>query len=383
MNKTTKTILGVVIVIILAFLVWYGASQKPQAPVSKEPIKIGGAFALTGDAAEWGQGDLEGAQMAIDEVNESGGINGRELKLIAEDTQTTAIGTVNAINKLVNVDGVQVIIGPTWGDSFQGGIPIIEQNKVVLITPSAAVEAVPNKEKYTYFLSTYFPQKDEMLRIQKYAFSKGVKNFVVVYDLDPFNKYFGDLFISTAPQNSLTVVKSFAVQREDKDFRTVVAQIKNLSPRPDAVFFEVATAAQVGTFAKQLKEQGITIPIWSNSSFEDLTLEVCNSFQKNLLDGAVYTRPKVAVKDFKQKYFNKYHKELTRPTVSNAYDATMAVIEALKRGAQTGEQIKNELYKIKIPGVTFKEISFNQFGQVSGGEFSIKTIQNCQFLELE
>jgi len=380
MNKTNKIIVGIIIVVIIIAGVWYRIEKNS---IEEEVIKIGGAFALTGDAAEWGQGDLEGTQMAIDEVNMGGGIDGMMLKLIAEDTQTTAIGTVNAINKLVNVDGVQAIIGPTWGDSFQGGVPIIQQYKVVLITPSAAIETVLDKEKYEYFLSTYFPQKGEMLRIQKYAFSKGIKNFVVVCDLDPFNKYFGDLFISAAPQNDLAVVKLFEVAREDKDFRTIITQIKNLSIKPDAIFFEVATATQVGTFAKQLKEQGVVIPIWSSSSFEDLSLEVIKNFQKDLLDDAIYTRPKVAVKDFAQKYFEKYHKEMMRPTVSNAYDATMAIIETLKNGARTGEQIKNELYKIQIPGVTFKEISFDQFGQVSGGEFFIKTIKDGEFIVLE
>src|SRR3989344_3269492 len=106
MNK--KYIIAICIIAILFLAGWY---FKAWNNGGGDEIQIGGAFGLSGICAEWGEGELKAAQMAADEAH---------IKLIVEDTQCENKTTVNAINKLIYADGVQAIVGPTWGDSYQG-----------------------------------------------------------------------------------------------------------------------------------------------------------------------------------------------------------------------------------------------------------------------
>ena len=145
--------------VIIVFLFILGGCAQHET----NPIKIGGAFALTGDAAGWGQDEQRAAQLAVDETNALGGIDGRQIMLVSEDTATDSKGTLNAIRKLIDVDHVPAIIGPTWGDSFASiTAPIGEENGVVQITPSGAIEVAEETINYTYFFSTYYPLRSEI-----------------------------------------------------------------------------------------------------------------------------------------------------------------------------------------------------------------------------
>ncbi len=109
MTNTTKWVLGIIAVVILVVI---GYSVSNKQPTETGPIKIGVLVPLTGEAASWGQNLLAGAELAQKEINDAGGINGREIKLITEDDQCKAATGVSAINKLISVDKVSVIVGP-------------------------------------------------------------------------------------------------------------------------------------------------------------------------------------------------------------------------------------------------------------------------------
>jgi branched-chain amino acid transport system substrate-binding protein len=137
MNKTTKTILWLAVAIIILGGIWYGVSKKSTAPTTKEPIKIGVLAPLTGEAASFGQNSLAGVNLAVKEINDQGGINGRKVEIVAEDDKCSAEG-VNAINKLINVDKVIGIIGPVCSASGGPSLPIAQNNGVpAIITASA------------------------------------------------------------------------------------------------------------------------------------------------------------------------------------------------------------------------------------------------------
>ncbi|MDO8564664.1 MAG: ABC transporter substrate-binding protein, partial [bacterium] len=135
-----KKTIWIAVVILLMLGVWWFA--KDPKTVDGETIKIGGAFGLSGICAEFGEGELRAVTLAIEEVNAAGGVNGKLLELITEDTQCENKTTVNAFQKLINVNRVSAIIGPTWGDSFQGGYAISQKAKVVSVSPSTAIEAL-------------------------------------------------------------------------------------------------------------------------------------------------------------------------------------------------------------------------------------------------
>ena len=90
---------------------------------SDEPFTIGAMDALTGVAESYGNPLHQAKLLAVEEINEAGGINGRELKLIVEDSKCGAQDAITAYNKLTDVDGVKIILGTTCSGAMLGGRP--------------------------------------------------------------------------------------------------------------------------------------------------------------------------------------------------------------------------------------------------------------------
>ena len=99
------------------------------------PIKIGFIGPLTGEASPYGVDTLNGAKLAVDEINEAGGVNGRMIEIIAEDGRCTGTDAASAAQKLVNVDKVVAIVGGQCSGETLAAAPIAESAKVVMISP--------------------------------------------------------------------------------------------------------------------------------------------------------------------------------------------------------------------------------------------------------
>ena len=124
----------VVLVIIGGGAWWF--SQKPETPpAAAEPIKIGAVLSLTGPAAPHGENEKMGIDLAVTEINNTGGILGRPLKIIYEDDQTSPVQTVTSTTKLITIDKVEAIIGGTWDFLINAAAPVIREKKKILITP--------------------------------------------------------------------------------------------------------------------------------------------------------------------------------------------------------------------------------------------------------
>src|SRR3989338_3856413 len=133
----TKKAVYIIAVVALILIAGFLAINLNSLSSNQEGIEIGGLFHLTGAGAFWGEGEYNGATLAIEEINEAGGINGKSLKIIIEDGKTDFPETVNALKKLAQIDGVKIIIGPTWFG--QVASPLAEELKVLVISPSAGV----------------------------------------------------------------------------------------------------------------------------------------------------------------------------------------------------------------------------------------------------
>ncbi|GAG25013.1 unnamed protein product, partial [marine sediment metagenome] len=89
MTKTTKIIIGIIIVVSIIGGIWYGATREPKLE-EEEVIKIGAMLVLSGEGAAWGQASQRGIELAVNEANENSSVNGRRIEMIYEDTQGSA-----------------------------------------------------------------------------------------------------------------------------------------------------------------------------------------------------------------------------------------------------------------------------------------------------
>lgn len=361
-----------------AVILYYAfVGSKPAT----DGIKLGGAFGLSGNCAEWGEGEKMAAQMAVDEINAAGGINGKKINFIIEDTQCENKTTVNAVIKLVHADGVQALIGPTWGDAYQGASAVLNESKVVGVSGDTAMEALEfQNQPIDYIFSTYAPQRKEIAALQDYAKASGLKKISMVWDQDSYSTMMTRLFKEAAPAHGITVTDEHEMPTGSQDFRTIIAKVKEV--KSDAVFISFLAPHTKASFLKQAKELGFKGVILSAADIQDES--VLKSFG-TLMDGAVYTYPvaNAGQKAFRDAYYAKYAAEPQGPAAVNAYDAVYIVAEAMKAGAKTGTEIRDALLAVRIKGAFVPDLGFDAKHQIAGGDFELKTVRNGAFVPLK
>ena len=377
MNKNAKIWIGIVMIAIVAVgWRWYATH-----PVHTGAFTIGVAVAKTGDAAEWGQGEFNVFKMYTDDINAAGGLNGRPIALDVEDTKSTGEGTVTAVTKLISIDHVPVILGPTWADSFQGANPIAEQAKTVLLSPSDALETVQNKEKFTYLFSTWWPEASQIQTLLGYMTSNGITKIAIMNDHDSFDTQFTDELAASAETKGVTVADREQFSIDTSDFRTQIVKIKQL--HPDAIFIEINNVAGLGPFMKQVRQLGFIGKVFSTADAQNE--DAVKKFGSDM-DGLTYAFVKTPSGDiynnFVKKYQSKYNVLPSTPSILPAYNAIAALVAALQGGAQTGTEIRDALNNIRVPGIGVSEISFSSLGQINNAEFEMRTIHNSQFVTI-
>ena len=118
--------------------------------MTPDPFRIGAMDSLTGVGESYGNPIVNAKQLAVDEINAAGGINGRVLELIIEDSKCNAQDAITAYKKLTDVDGVKIILGTTCSGAMLGSAPLAEADGVVLFSPSATNPDIANAGDYIF-----------------------------------------------------------------------------------------------------------------------------------------------------------------------------------------------------------------------------------------
>jgi branched-chain amino acid transport system substrate-binding protein len=367
----------VLALVIIGVLLKIGATQESK-------LVIGGLFALTGDGADWGTTEEKAVRLAIQEANDTGGIQGKKIELIVEDGPAEKVNdSVTAFRKLVDISQVPVVLGPTWDDVAAALAPLADQTKAVVVAPDAS-SGIEAKKDFAFFFSVYVPENSEMTRLVKHLKSKGIKKVSTVYNQDPFSQQWRDTFVTEAKRAGLNVVSEFPISDPDaKDFRTQISRLKQV--RPDAVYVEFTSQDTKGPFMRQAKELGLTtVLVSSSTSQSESILEKYGTY----MEGLIYAFPQETQrqKEFLKKYKAQYGEAPKAPAAPYAYDAASMIVKVLRDGARTSEEIRKALLAIKdFQGASADHISFNDQGRVQwpAEEFVIKTIKGGKFTEVK
>ena len=144
--------MATILLCLPALLVLACGSDPTSTPVAApdEPFVIGAMDALTGVAESYGNPLHRAKLLAVEEINAAGGIDGRELKLVVEDSKCAAQDAITAYNKLTDVDGVRIILGTTCSSSMLGAAPLAEKEGVVLLSASATSPDIASAGDYIF-----------------------------------------------------------------------------------------------------------------------------------------------------------------------------------------------------------------------------------------
>lgn len=165
---------------LIAALSATGAVALAPGAFAQDDIKIGGLYILSGSAASYGEFASQGMQLAIDEINEAGGVDGKPLKLLMEDTQGKAATGIQAARKLVYQDDVSVLVGLDSSGVALGLVPVLEELETPLIITHAATPHATGKlcNEYTFRISVN--ENQNMRAAAELAAKSGAKRWTTI-----------------------------------------------------------------------------------------------------------------------------------------------------------------------------------------------------------
>lgn len=363
--KKIVSIVLVTIVIIVGIGYFLGYFEKEKLNSTKQPIKIGWVGPLTGEIAAIGKDALVSAQIATEEVNKDGGVNGRTLELVVEDGKCNPKDGANAGNKLMNIDKVSVIM-PTCSPELLSMASLANEKKIVLLSSCASAPKITESGEYVF--RTYPSDSFQGTFGAEYAFRTLGKRKVAILSIEnDWGSGISEAFKKKFEALGGSVVLIEKYSPETQDLKSQLAKIKEANP--DLFYFAGFTQ---GTLIglKQAKDIGLTVPILGGDAWDDPTIH-----KESVSEGIMYTMPKAQYhQDWSEKM--KARGANTTTCAPAAYDNVKILSEIMKRVGPDPEKIKQELYKVKEYNGVNGIITIDQNGDLATAEYDVKVVSN-------
>ena len=317
---------------------------------SGDTIKVGANFELTGNVANYGNATIEGLQLAIDEANEAGGINGKKIELVSVDDKSEAAESINAATKLISDDDVKIIVGPATTGLVLAETQTATDAKVPIIAPCAtSPEAtVENGKVKPYVFRSCFidPQQGEVMATFAAKDLKAKTAVIYVDNSSDYSKNLGKVFKEKFEAAGGKVVMEEAFLQKDQDFKATLTKLKTANAD---VMFVPAYYEEVGKIVKQAREMGINSAILGTDGWDDTkVVDIAGADAlNNTFFSTHYSEKDAEVQGFIEAYKKKYNRA---PNVFAAlgYDAGKMLVDALKRaGSGDTEKIREALEATK------------------------------------
>jgi branched-chain amino acid transport system substrate-binding protein len=313
--------------------------------IASAQIKIGEVNPLTGGISQFGISCHQGYLLAIEEVNQAGGVLGQKIELVTEDDRSKPGECATVVRKLIGVDKVVGVLGDATSSATLEGAPIAQSSKVPMITPTATNPKIT--EVGDYIFRVCFLDEFQGRVLARFAREKlNAKTAAILTDVKQdysvdLTKFFKEQF--TKNGGSITREQSYSTG--DTDFRAQLTTLR--APKPDVVYVP-GYYQEVALIIKQARQVGLTMPFigcdgWANQSL--LTIG------GKALDGCYLTNhfspddPAPAVQKFVEKYKSKYG-SVPDTFAALGYDAARIVMDAINRaGSAEPSAIRDALAK--------------------------------------
>lgn len=327
-----------IILTLVSFLILFSSCQK-----NSDEILIGGTISLTGDNSMQGQRALNGILLAIDYVNENGGVNGKKVKFVTEDTQTSAKGAINAYTKLVKMNNVDAIIS-TGDVEFQAINDITNKSKIVTVATICSGMLENNRSPYLYRYC--FNEKDQDAILMNFAKdSLRISELSLLYPNNLWGKeieQYNDLGANNA---SIHISQKETYDPNSLDQKAVALKLMKKNP---SVICARGFGSGFEAVLKHLSELG-----YKGIIIGDITISLPSTINntKGAVEGAYYVS--VDLKDskdeftniYKQKYSKKYNEEAS---VWDAlgFDTCLYILKAMQYAEDNHISLQESLKKV-------------------------------------
>jgi branched-chain amino acid transport system substrate-binding protein len=358
MRKKIWIAIIVLLTVVLAVVLWLVSRSHRRN--QEKTLRIGAVLPLTGSSARYGKWISEGLDIAVEQVNAAGGINGNRLEIIYEDDQALPAPATSAMQKLVDVDKVPCVFGSWASSSVLAQAPIAEQSKTVLMAEAISPQ-IRDAGDYVfriqpdarYYLKELVPFVFQQLNMQSAA---------ILYVNNDFGVDQAEVFKTGFAQLGGKIVATESYLPNATDFRTQLTKV--ISAKPQVLF--LPGYAEVGTILKQAKELGLSCQFVGSVPTENPDLINVAGLAA---EGIIYPShfdpdsPDPAIQAFQTTYKAKYG-HAAEGFAALAYDGLMIIASGLKPCGANSTCLKDYLYSVKdYKGVT-GTTSFDEKGDV-------------------
>lgn len=347
----------------------------------KEPLTIGFVAGLSGKFADLGLDCRRGVELAIREINEKGGVNGREVQLLVRDDEQDPETARTIIRSFIDMN-LPVVIGHATSSMSMATIPLINESDTLLISPTTSTPLL--KDIDDNFIRTCAVSTDAAKMMAKYLREeKKADSVAVIYDTS--NRAYTELwyknFAKNFQQSGGTKVASFTFSSAP-DLELLPLVFKARKEKPDALVI-VANSVDAALLCQQVRKVGWQIPL---ALADWAATEQLINLGGEAVEGAVIsqyfnrksTDPRYLA--FKDAYIEAFRTEPGFAAL-HSYNAAMVVSRAMEEKSRT-ESLKQAILRISEFSGLQGDITINKFGDSSNPTF-IGVIQNGNFVILE
>jgi branched-chain amino acid transport system substrate-binding protein len=297
---------------------------------STDTIKVGEVGSMTGSEATFGTSTHKGLELATEEINAAGGVNGKKIEVISLDDQGKPEEAATAMTKLITQDKVVAVLGEVASSRSLAMAPIAQQNKIPMITPASTNPKVTEMGDYVFRVCFIDPFQGtvmakfakDTLKAKKVAILRDVKSD---YSMGLSN-FFEQAF--KAGGGEVAVIQSYS--SGDIDFKSQLTAIK--AKKPDAIFVP-GYYTEVGLIVRQVKELKLNVPLmggdgWDSPKLYEIGGDALNGHYFSNHYSAEDKNP--GVQNFVTKFKAKFNETPDTMAVLG-YDALYVLADSMKR----------------------------------------------------
>ncbi|MGL5035204.1 MAG: ABC transporter substrate-binding protein, partial [Microcystaceae cyanobacterium] len=334
------------------------ASAPTTAAGGEGGLKLGALLPATGDLSAIGQNMPVAAKLAVDTINDCGGVNGKPVELVVEDDQTDPTAGAAAMTKLAESDKVAGVIGSFASSVSSAAVPIAVKNKVMLVSPGSTSPVFTDQAKkgdfQGYWARTAPPDTYQAAALAALAAKKGLKKVSTVVINNDYGVGFEKVFVTSLPKAGGSIVNKDKPVRYDPKAATLDTEaglaFANKPQAVAAVLYADTGAVLLQAAYKQGLTKGVTVLLTDGVYSDDFVTKVGkDEAGKSIIAGALGTVPGAngkALEAFTKTWKDKTGKDVTA-FVPHTYDAAILMMLAAEAAkVNTGEGIQSKIRTI-------------------------------------
>ena len=334
---------------------------------ASDEIKIGVVSEMTGSNATYGTSVVNGMKLALKEVNDKGGVNGKKVSIVVADSKSEPAEAANAMSKLVNQDKTPVVMGIFTSSSAIAAANVSESAKVPFLAigatnPKVTLDDKTGKVKPNTFRVCFIDPFQGTVGANFVLNKLKLKKAVIFVDnSSDYSKGLASFFKQAYTSKGGEIVGEEAYLQKDTDFKAVLTKIKTMNPE---ILYVPGYYEEVGKIIKQARELGMNLPIVGGDGWDSPKLsEIAGAGPLNNTFFTNHYSPddtSPASKAFVDAYVKAYNQKPDAPAVLG-YDGARLMIDAISRaGGTEGAKVSKALAETKNYKAVTGDTSLNE-----------------------